>query len=522
MQGNIIVKQIPMNTGQKLFKSAVYGQLPIITQLISGFVIMPLMIKYFGDRYFGIWVLAGTLLGFFGLLDLGFSRAIVRFVSRALGHDNSTESDGWISLGLVLLVAISIIGVLILIPSLWLLGFFVTEDLSLIRIVFFIVGFSFLITLPSNCFIGILQAHVRSDILNKIIIVVNLLRILLFLTALYFEADFIIFITILALTNILQGILVTVFALKILGKFNFQRKWLNKKNTRVFIEYSSFSFISQLADLLRFEAYPLIISTFLGLAAITTFQIAHRIRLMLGQVHNKILANFTAVFSKIEGKFGFGNELKKTYFFAYKLSIFFVFFSIGITMIISPHFIDRWMGTEYSESYLLLIIALIGSLAAGIQIPVVCFLFGTSKHRFYAFSNIIESILIVLSSVFLIKRFGLIGMVTGASISTFIVKTFIQPIWVMRALKISALQFYVNLTLKNLLIVFIFLIPSYYIGKSFLEANYLKIGIFGIISSILFIPYIWKFGFTRAERNLLVESLRLNNYWIIKKAKKIL
>jgi hypothetical protein len=148
-------------------------------------------------------------------------------------------------------------------------------------------------------------------------------------------------------------------------------------------------------------------------------------------------------------------------------------------------------------------------MAAGIQIPAVCFLFGASKQKFYAISNTIESFLLVFSALILVNKFGLLGIVAGASMSTFVIKTFVQPMWVARSLKFSFIELHTKHTLPNMIKVVLFLLPMYFIAKIFLEPNYLIILLFCLFTTIFFIPYIMIIGFSQSENNRIINSMSI-------------
>ena len=496
-----------MKNSQNLVRSAVFGQLPILVQFISGFVIMPRLILYFGARYYGLWVLTGACLGYFGLLDFGFSKTIVRYVSRALGTGDKEAGDGWITMGLVLFSLSAVLGFVVL--EFVLLGcrFFITSDLEQIRNVLMLGSGAFLVVLPTRCAIGVLQAHVRGDVLDGIISAVGLLRIVALLIALYMQVAFIWFVGILSLTTILEGAVMVVCAYRIHGSFHLRWHWLTREHIKQFVDYSGFAFIAQLADLFRFQAYPLIISGFLGLAAITPFAIANRLRLLLSQVHNKVLINLTSVFSQIEGRNGIEDELRRAYLFAYKIACYFVTFTCGLMVIVAPQFILRWMGPSHEQAVVLLFVSMIAALAAGMQIPGVCFLFGTSQHRFYSISNSIEAVLIIVSALVLVRAYGLLGMVTGASVSTFIVKMFIQPFWVARMLNMSLWSLHMRHTCPHFIKIALFLGVAYWCSTVFLRPTYLNIGIFSMLTSLLFALYIWIIGFVHDERIRILDSI---------------
>jgi O-antigen/teichoic acid export membrane protein len=59
------------------------------TVLVS-FLMVPFVVHRLGDRMYGIWALVSTFISYYGLMDLGLSTAVARFLAGAAGtHDNA-------------------------------------------------------------------------------------------------------------------------------------------------------------------------------------------------------------------------------------------------------------------------------------------------------------------------------------------------------------------------------------------------------------------------------------------------
>src|SRR5580658_10604807 len=62
----------------------------VVVNMLSGLLVMPYLIRTLGSGTYGLWILIGTMTGYFGVLDLGVSVALGRLVAahRARGeHD---------------------------------------------------------------------------------------------------------------------------------------------------------------------------------------------------------------------------------------------------------------------------------------------------------------------------------------------------------------------------------------------------------------------------------------------------
>jgi Na+-driven multidrug efflux pump len=70
----------------------------------------PLLVSSLGQRNYGVWVLVGTALEYYGLFDLGLAKAVMRFVSRAVGAGNREDANRYISTGVSLLSSVGLSG----------------------------------------------------------------------------------------------------------------------------------------------------------------------------------------------------------------------------------------------------------------------------------------------------------------------------------------------------------------------------------------------------------------------------
>ncbi len=98
--------------GCKLVSAATRVINTIATALVS-LLIMPFVVHALGDRMYGIRTLVATFVGYYGLVELGLSQAITRYLARSLGSLNpekcnrvfNTSLGIYLALGGVVLVA---------------------------------------------------------------------------------------------------------------------------------------------------------------------------------------------------------------------------------------------------------------------------------------------------------------------------------------------------------------------------------------------------------------------------------
>ena len=92
-------------------RNILWNLLGNVLPLLVGLLLFPLIIKAYGLERFGLLTLAWALVGYFGLFDLGLSRALTQLVSESLANKkNATDVAELIKTGFGLMWALGFLG----------------------------------------------------------------------------------------------------------------------------------------------------------------------------------------------------------------------------------------------------------------------------------------------------------------------------------------------------------------------------------------------------------------------------
>ena len=91
-----------MRIGHKLLAGGVLRGGALAIGAILSLFTMPIMIHSLGNRWYSLWVLAGALIAYCGLTDLGLSQAISQFFSSAFGTKDKNRMNVVFNTGLLL------------------------------------------------------------------------------------------------------------------------------------------------------------------------------------------------------------------------------------------------------------------------------------------------------------------------------------------------------------------------------------------------------------------------------------
>jgi O-antigen/teichoic acid export membrane protein len=472
------------------------------------FFLTPFVIHSLGDRMYGFWVLVGTFIGYYGLLDFGLSNAIGRHISRTIGSKNQEECNRVFNTGLALYLCIGFLALLVTIVIVGIAYLFIKnpDDLLTFRTVILILGVHTAIEIPIRVFQGLLNANLRFNILSYITLINLFIRTTLIVFALTQGYRLIGMALAIFLASIIPNILYVHFAIKSSPYIRLKAKSISKKTSKTLFSYSFFVFVLQIAGRLRFQTDAFVITAFVGLSSVAHYNIASVLIRYFDVLMGRIMGVLTPYFSQLDGANDY-EELKKKFFIATKLSVCIsTFVGFGFVFWGKP-FIQRWVGAEYLDAFPVLAILVSGVIFSFWQTPSITVLYGTSKHQVLAIVAVIEGLANLLISLLLVKTYGLIGVAAGTSIPLIINKGIFQPIYICRVLSISYLK-YTRELIKYITRSLVALIIPSLISIQFISADYRSLVCFSIVSAFCYLSGIWLLILTDEEKNEIKA-----NFW---------
>jgi O-antigen/teichoic acid export membrane protein len=471
------------------------------------FGMLPFMVHTLGDRYYGLWALVGTFISFTGFLDFGLSSAVTRFLAVGLGARDEEQCNRVFNTALALYVAIGALvlvagcGAAILIPF-W-PGL---EDAGLLAKVVLICSLSVALSFVLRVFVGILNAHLNFDTTASLDVITLFLRTIVAIVVLKRGYG----VVGLALATLLAGIpsfvLSIHYARRNLPFLRLHHAYRLRAAARELFSYSSVSFIAQIADLARVQAAAVVVASFLGLAAVTHYRIASTMTICFVDVMTALLGVYIPVFSQQAGARDY-EALRKTFFFANKVSIAVSsFIAFGLIAWGKP-FIVRWMGPRYADSYGCLLFLVLAYLSALWQSPSVSLLYGLAKHRWFAAFSLIEGVANICLSLWMVPRYGIQGAALATLAAMGTIRLFIQPVYVCRIAGVPLAAYLKREALAMGTAAAALVVPAL-LTHAIAAPDYKRLVVVGLVSLACYAGPIWVFLFTPGERRALLDSMR--------------
>lgn len=497
-----------MDRGKRLLRGSAAKTLNFLLTIAVSFFMMPFLVRTLGDEQYGLWTLVGSFLGFYGLMDVGLSSAVVRFVSRAVGRKDDLEVRRVIATSFYLFLILGLISALITVAAVLSIGWLMpnTPNLALLRMLLLILGLNFAIDFPVRSFNAVFTSNLREDIGTGIMITKNLLCSL----AIYLVVRNGAGVLGLALTSVgfsLADSATRVFlAFRVEPRTTISLKYLDRSRIRPLFDYSFPTMVGRVASVLRFRLHQLIITAIVGLSAVTHYAIGFRLIELVSNLMSQATGVVTPLFSQDEGMNDY-QAIRRKFILLSRMSIYVAIFFCGLLWQYGSTFIRLWMGPGYEDSATILKIFLVPFSLNLVQAAVQPLLYGISKHPFYVWTNLAEGVVSIILSIGLGQRMGMHGVVLGTAIPMTVKLLAIQPWYACGAIGLTR-RTYGWLLLKNILI------ASAGIGAARLFLpDMTRHGLPGLAiataaHAVIYLPVALWFGFERSDRSRVIGVFR--------------
>ena len=423
--------------------NALSNYVPLTLNIVTGLFLTPFIIGHLGKYGYGIWTLTLTLVGYYGLINLGVESAVNRYVAFHKGRGDQNALNQTASTAIVMFCLTgTIVAVISLTTAEVIVGFFkidpgqIKEFSTLIKI----VGIAIALSFPDEALKAILRGH-EKYVLTNIATVTNII------------------VRTLAVVLLLEGGkgLVGVGIATVLGYstsliFNTLNVLNNLPRLRISLKLASFSFLTELitfggittiiilADHLRMNIDNLVIGKFLGMGEVGVYGLAFVIIRYTISLVTSAMNVLTPRFAVLYGEQN-SEAIKKLFGISSSISSFLAFgCGLGLIAYGAP-FIKLWVGEEFQASVNIIYVLFVPFTVALAQNPGIPLLYAIKKHHFFATVTFIEGLANFILSIILVKNYGIVGVALGTAIPMLIVKIFIQPIYISYVLKIKILEY---------------------------------------------------------------------------------
>lgn len=411
--------------------NVVYGIGGQALTMIVQFVVRGIFIRLLGIEYLGVSGLFGNILMLLSLAELGVGNAIIYSLYKPLAKQDTAKVKALMDLyakayhaiaGVVLVLGLAFIPLLkyiigdapaiseslIVLYLLYLANSLMTYFFAYKRSLIIADQKEYIVTLITQCF------TIASSIIQIIF--------------LYFTRNFLVYLIIQILGSLLCNMYISYKANKMYPILNSKEKFLlDQVEKQTIWKNIKALLIYKIGALLTIGLDNIIISSFVGIAAVGIYSNYTLITDKVNGVLNQIFSATTASVGNLNVEAE--NEKKEE---IYHVMLFIAFWLYGLSsvciyILVNP-FIALWAGKDYLLSEAIVITMVFCFYFIGVHNPTMIFrntmgLYVQGKYR-----PLIGAIVNAVTSIIMVKPFGVLGVVLGTLMSRLLVLSWYEPV----------------------------------------------------------------------------------------------
>ncbi len=401
-----------MPIGRQLIRNVLSSGVGYAVRIAIAFFFVPYITAVLGTERYGIWVIIFQAINYLSLLDFGFERALLRYISKFLGRNDfdsitgvlSTATAAYFGFGLLVLVGGAGVG-LILFPQLCQSYELLAETQTAFYIVVAFLAARFWL-MPFAGSFGGLQ---RYDILNALEIAEELVRVGILIAILTSGYGLVALALALFGVSLIRQVVALIIVRKLFPRIHFSRTAISWSTARLLTDYSKVSFAIAVGWMVIFNTDSILLGLLASPAAAGIYAPGASVMLYLRMIVNTVGTPLTPAVSQLEGM-ARSETIRELYLKGIRYFSFASFFlAVGVIQYAKP-FVGLWLRPEYAESADVMIVLSVGAAFFLPHIIGNSVLFGVGRHKFLLWVLMAEAALKIILSIFLIEPYGPVGM----------------------------------------------------------------------------------------------------------------
>lgn len=496
------------NLSARLVWNVIWNFLGQAWILLISFFATPFIVHSLDVDLYGIYTLVGVIIGYFSFLKFGLGTASVKYISQYLALDEKDKARRafWSCLGAY--IFLGVLGMVLIAAAAPVLVerlLKIPPELKMISIASIRLGSAgFFVFMLLGAMSGPVQAAGRFDILNRIGIMLYTLQIIVTVTIIKmgFSLKEIIFSHI--VINLL-AIYIYWATIKRILPFFAKPSWDKASLIRLF-KFGGFVTISSIVDPILTNIEKILLTSLRALSILTYYTVPFSLIDRLSVIRSSFSSVLMPAFSSFQNTEK--ERISRELHYASTLFILFLFaFFVCFFLAFGRSFLQLWMGDDFAQkSTSILIILSLAGLINSLAAPSFVALQGMDKPHLPAIFHLLETVIYIPLSFFLIYRFG-----GNGAAAAWLIRVLLDTILLHKAscdlFAVNIFNWYRRITLRSFF-------PIALCGLLFWRLKSLNLNLFspgnisGIFLTLFIYAYlVWSCGMDDIMRNKIKESL---------------
>ncbi|MBX3703155.1 MAG: oligosaccharide flippase family protein [Steroidobacteraceae bacterium] len=504
--------------GSSIARSLASSWLALGVGVAVSFFLSPFVVNKLGAAWYGVWAVAGQLVGYMYLLDFGVRESVIRYTSKYAARGRRDPLNRVLTAAVTLYAGITLLTLMGVALCVWRLPYWLDLDPVYWTDTRWAVGLGGLTiaqTFLFNVFNGIVFGLRRWDIGNAIGIGWNFLRAGLIVYFLMRGHGIVALATIQLGVSVLSGLTSVAISTVLLRRrgmaFGFARLTGRQFRalSRRLLGYGAYVIINNVGEKVIHASGAVIAGLFQPIQAVAHYAIAGS---LMGYLRS-LLSATSQVFNPLAShlrELRQGEELKAAFLLGVKLVVLLTMPVAMAFVVLGERFIGLWMGAEFAQpSGEVLRIMAAAAILSSPQYVFSSVLYGISRHNVIAALRIGEASVNLVLSIALVRTIGLAGVAIGGAIPSVLIVAVVMPLVACRIVGVGLAEYYAQAYLRPALAIAPFAAAAWWVQQDLPAPNLAVFFLHMAVLTAIYAPCAFLIVLNARERQFVLERIGL-------------
>ena len=412
---------------------------------VVGFLLLPYLLTKLGATHYGAWVMIGSLIGYFGLLDLGIRGSVGRYVAFYRAREDPRAVSEIVMSAFALLSIAGVLGLgITALAAVWagpLMGEeFSPAELPALRAALLLAGVNLGLQLPLRVADGVLWGCQRFDHLNLVRIPFDIARGVLSAAVVFFDGGLVALSSVALALTILSGGAKVVLAFRSEPALSRRLGRVAAERIREVLSFGVWSAVRSVTTMIPTRITPLLVGALLGVSLVAPLSVAAR----LIATASAILVAATGVITPIATALHARDDRDRQQDLLLeggKYALAAATVLLALFVLLGQSLIHLWVGPEMALAYPLLVLMAVGRWVSMSQVVTRGVITAQNKHRWLAVSSLVQAVVTLGLGLALLRPWGVTGMVFAVALGDAVCEGLFSLIYGCQLLGMSATRY---------------------------------------------------------------------------------
>jgi len=478
------------NMNELLIKTTISNYILLIIKIVASLFLIRIIFLGISNEEYGFWALLWSIFGYSVLLDFGFGTAVQKATSIALETKQWSNYNKLISTVffsyLVLSLGIFLLTILLAYNLDSIFVFSSKESLEYYKIVFLIFGFGTTLIFPFGFFKEILRGLQEIPLRNNIDIVFLILNFIAITVCVTVYSSLLYMAIAAVCIQLFTNLFMAMYVYKKVPTLKISMSSFQKNRVKEIMGFSFFAYIVMFSNLIIFKTDQIVISMFSTVALVGFYQIISRItelfRQFSTQIHDIIGPLSAALFTNSKT-----DELSKILLQSNQIVGFIATLLLVPSFLFIEELLFIWLNISNpvviltAKILLVSMYVLVVLRSSSVQVLLMC-----NKHKQLTLVAVIESVMNLFLSIYLIQNYSIVGVAIGTLIPNILLALVYNIPTACKFSKISIFLYLKKAVFKNMVTGLIVYGILFYLSQSIGEVSFILLLTYGLLSVVLF------------------------------------